>query len=142
MEQPEYNLFHRERVEAEYPPLVERYGLGLTTWSPLSSGLLTGKYADGIPAGSRGALPGYEWLHDELTDGELNAKVKALQEIAGELGCTMAQLAIAWCARNPHVSTVITGASRPSQVVENMAALDVIGRLDDEILARMGAIVR
>lgn len=141
MEQPEYNLFHRERVEEEYRPIIERYGLGLTTWSPLASGLLTGKYASGIPEGSRGALPGYEWLRKKLTDAELNAKVRALQEVAADLGCTMAQLAIAWCARNPHVSSVITGASRPSQVVENMASLEVLERLDEEVLTRIEAVV-
>lgn len=140
MEQPQYNLLSRERVETEYLPIVERYGLGLTTWSPLASGLLTGKYLDGIPEGSRGSLEGYEWLRRALTNEKPNAKVRELKTIADELGCSLAQLAIAWCAHNPHVSTVITGASRPSQVVENMAAIEVLGRLDDEIMARVEAV--
>jgi len=137
MEQPEYNLLGRTRVEEEYRPLVERFGLGLTTWSPLASGQLTGKYLDGVPEGSRGALAGYEWLREQLTDERRNAAVRQLKTVADELGCSLAQLAIAWCARNPHVSTVITGASRPAQVRENMAALEVLDRLDDEVLARI-----
>jgi voltage-dependent potassium channel beta subunit len=139
MEQPEYNLLSRQKVETEYLPIIERYGLGLTTWSPLASGLLTGKYLDGIPEGSRGSLEGYEWLRRALTNEKGNAKVRELKAIADDLGCSLAQLALAWCAHNPHVSTVITGASRPSQVVENMAALEVLGRLDDEIIARIEA---
>src|SRR5690606_17521332 len=121
MEQPEYNLFNRRRVEREYARLYDEIGLGLTTWSPLASGLLTGKYLDGIPEGSRAALPGYEWLRDLLSDPARNAKVRRLAEIADDLGCTLAQLSLAWCARNPRVSTVITGASRVEQVEENMA---------------------
>lgn len=140
MEQPQYNLFHRERVEKEYARLYEEIGLGLTIWSPLASGLLTGKYLDGIPEGSRGTLPGYEWLRDRLTDEESNAKVRALKSLADELGCTLAQLAIAWCALNPRVSTVITGASRVEQVHENLRALDVLGELDDATVARIDAI--
>ncbi|MHB1508149.1 MAG: potassium channel beta subunit family protein [Acidimicrobiales bacterium] len=139
MEQPQYNLFSRERVEQEYRPIIERHGLGLTTWSPLASGQLSGKYLDGIPAGSRGALAGYEWLRASLTDSGRNAALRKLKAIADELDCTMAQLAIAWCAHNPHVSTVITGASRPSQVAENMASLDVLSQLDDEMIARIEA---
>ncbi|PJF45394.1 MAG: aldo/keto reductase, partial [Candidatus Thermofonsia Clade 3 bacterium] len=111
---------HRDRVEKEYARLYEDIGLGLTTWSPLASGLLTGKYNDGIPADSRANLPGYEWLKAMLTDPKRLAIVRALQPIANDLGCTMSQLAIAWCVKNPHVSTVITGASRVSQVHENM----------------------
>jgi len=140
MEQPQYNLFNRQRVEEEYRPIIERHGLGLTTWSPLASGQLTGKYVDGIPDGSRGSLPGYEWLRQSLTDADRNAKVSALKAVADELDCTLAQLAIAWCARNPHVSTVITGASRPSQVTENMAALEVLDQLDDGLVARIEAV--
>ncbi len=139
MEQPQYNLFNRARVEQEYRPIIERHGLGLTTWSPLASGQLSGKYLDGIPEGSRGALEGYEWLRSSLTDRGRNGKLRELKSIAAELDCTMAQLAIAWCARNPLVSTVITGASRPSQVVENMESLDVLSRLDDEIIVRIEA---
>ena len=140
VEQPEYNLLERGRVEREYLPVLERHGIGLTTWSPLASGQLTGKYLDGIPEGSRAALAGYEWLRPELTDERRNDRVRALKQVADDLGCSLAQLSIAWCARNPRVSTVITGASRPEQVSENMAALEVMGRLDDEVLARIEAI--
>ncbi|MEY2422548.1 MAG: hypothetical protein QOI95_2615 [Acidimicrobiaceae bacterium] len=142
MEQPQYNLFERRRVEREYARLYEDIGLGLTTWSPLGSGLLTGKYLDGIPDGSRATLPGYEWLKDYLTDPERNAKVRKLKEVADELGCTLSQLSLAWCAKNPHVSTVITGASSAAQVHENMGALDVLSRLDDDLMARIKTIVR
>ncbi|MHB1782079.1 MAG: potassium channel beta subunit family protein [Acidimicrobiales bacterium] len=141
MDQPQYNLLHRERVEKEYARLYEDIGLGLTIWSPLASGVLTGKYLDGIPEGSRGALPGYEWLRDRLTDATAHAAVRSLKSVADELGCSLAQLAIAWCAVNPHVSTVITGASRVEQVHENLRALEVMPKLDAEILARIDAIV-
>ncbi|MHB1987199.1 MAG: potassium channel beta subunit family protein [Acidimicrobiales bacterium] len=140
MEQPEYNLLARTRVEKEYSPVIERYGLGLTTWSPLASGQLTGKYLDGIPEGSRGSLQGYEWLKPSLTDEQRNTKVRALKEVADSLGCSLAQLSIAWCAHNPNVSTVITGASRPEQVTENMDSLQVMERLDKEVIARINAI--
>jgi voltage-dependent potassium channel beta subunit len=140
-EQSQYNLLSRRRVEREYARLFAEVGYGATTWSPLASGLLTGKYRDGIPEDSRGALEGYGWLAEELTDERALARVERLRPIADELGCTMAQLAIAWCATNPNVSTVITGASRPSQVTENFAALDVIPRLDEEVLARIDAAV-
>ena len=139
VEQPEYNLINRQKVEHDYVPLYEDYGIGLTTWSPLKSGLLSGKYLDGIPEGSRGALPAYDWLGDTLTNAEANARVQKLVPIAAELDCTLAQLAIAWCAANPNVSTVITGASRASQVTENMVAMEVLERLDDEMLARIDA---
>ena len=128
------------RSRQEYARLYDDIGLGLTTWSPLASGLLTGKYIDGIPDGSRAALPGYEWLQGMLTDDRRNKKVKAFKEVADELGCTLAQLALAWCAKNPHVSTVITGASRAEQVHENMKALDVVSRLDDDVLQRIDEI--
>jgi voltage-dependent potassium channel beta subunit len=141
MEQPQYNLLARDRVEKEYARLYTDIGLGTTIWSPLASGLLTGKYRDGVPADSRGSLAGYEWLADRLTDGESVAKVENLRPIADELGCTLAQLAIAWCASNPHVSTVITGASRPAQVTENFKALDVLEQLTPEVLARIDAAV-
>jgi voltage-dependent potassium channel beta subunit len=141
MEQPQYNLLARDRVEKEYARLYTDIGLGTTIWSPLASGLLTGKYRDGVPADSRGSLAGYEWLADRLTDGESVAKVENLRPIADELGCTLSQLAIAWCASNPHVSTVITGASRPAQVTENFKALDVLEQLTPEVLARIDAAV-
>ena len=133
MEQPEYNLFHRERVEVEYAPLYDEIGLGLTTWSPLASGVLTGKYNDGVPPGSRATVKGYEWLAQRIVDPEKIARVRDLVPIANELSCTPAQLALAWCLKNPHLSTVITGASRPEQVVENMRALDVAARLDADL---------
>ena len=132
-EQPQYNLFERRRVEREYARLYEDTGLGLTTWSPLASGLLTGKYIDGVPEESRAALPGYEWLKDPLTNERRNGQVKELMMVADRLGVTVAQLAIAWCAANPRVSTVITGASRPEQVVENMGALAALEQLTPEL---------
>ncbi len=139
VEQPQYNLLARDRVETEYARLYDDCGIGLTTWSPLASGVLTGKYLDGIPEGSRASLPGYEWLRDMLTDATTNARVRRLVPVADDLGCSLAQLAIAWCARNPHVSSVITGASRVEQVHDNMAALEVLERLDEEVLARIDA---
>jgi voltage-dependent potassium channel beta subunit len=141
VEQPEYNLFRRRKVEVEFARLYEDIGLGLTTWSPLASGLLTGKYLDGVPEDSRAALPGYGWLRDQLTDPDRNAKVRKLAAVADDLGCSLAQLSIAWCLRNPHVSSVITGASRVEQVHENLAALDLLDRLDDEAVARIEAAV-
>lgn len=139
VEQPEYNLFHRARVEEEYAPLYRDLGMGTTTWSPLASGLLTGKYAQGIPEGSRGTLKGMEWLRKGLTDAEKNAAVQRLKPVAEQLGCTLAQLAIAWCLKNPHVSSVITGASRPEQVRENLMALDVAKKLDAAVMSRIDA---
>ena len=140
MEQPQYHLFHRQRVEKEYARLYEDIGLGLTTWSPLASGLLTGKYRDGIPAGSRGAMESMSWLREQLQEPQRNAAVGELATIAQELGCTLAQLAIAWINRNPRVSTVILGASRLSQLQDNLGALAVTPRLTPEILARIDAI--
>ncbi len=141
MEQPQYNLFERKRVEREYARLYDDWGLGLTTWSPLASGLLSGKYADGIPDGSRASLPGYEWLRDFVTDPKKNAQVKELAVVAERLGVTSSQLAIAWCAANPHVSTVITGASNVEQVHENLKALDALAQLTPEVLAEIAEIV-
>jgi voltage-dependent potassium channel beta subunit len=139
-EQPQYNLFHRERVEHEYARLYDDIGLGTTTWSPLASGLLTGKYNSGVPADSRAAVKGYEWLADRIQDSSKIAKVRALAPIAQELSCTLAQLALAWCLKNPRVSTVITGASRPSQVKENMQARNVVPKLSPDVMARIDAI--
>jgi voltage-dependent potassium channel beta subunit len=141
VEQPQYNLFIRKRVEEEYARLYEDLGLGLTTWSPLASGILTGKYLGGLPEGTRASLPGYEWLREELTDKSRNAKVQQLKTVADELGASLAQLSLAWCAANPHVSTVITGASRVEQVHENLGALPVIERLTAEVLARIDRIM-
>ncbi|MGA0830340.1 MAG: potassium channel beta subunit family protein [Nitriliruptoraceae bacterium] len=139
-EQPQYHLLHRERMEVEYRRLFDDTGYGTTTWSPLASGMLTGKYLDGVPDGSRAALPGYEWLAERLKDPRHNDRIRALIALAGELDASPAQLAIAWCAANPDVSSVITGASRPAQVVENMGALAVLPRLDADVMARIDGI--
>jgi voltage-dependent potassium channel beta subunit len=141
VEQPEYNLFHRSRVETEYKRLYEDLGLGLTTWSPLASGLLTGKYREGIPKDSRGAIERMQFLVPGLTDKAKNEAVAQLGEVARDLGCTTAQLAIAWCARNPRVSTVITGASRVAQVEENLKAADIVPKLTPAVLERIEGIV-
>jgi voltage-dependent potassium channel beta subunit len=139
VEQPQYNLLVRDRVEQEYAPLYDEIGLGLTIWSPLASGLLSGKYLDGVPEGSRATLPGYEDLASMLTDPATNQRVRNLRGVADELGCTLAQLSLAWCAANPHVSSVITGASRVEQVHENLAALEVLPKLTGNVLARIDA---
>ena len=141
MEQPQYNLLHRERVEIEYARLYEDIGLGTTTWSPLASGMLTGKYNNGIPKDSRGSLKGYGWLKDALTDKDRLAKVKKLAPLAKELGCTLAQFGIAWCAKNPNVSTVITGASRVEQVRENLKAIEVLPKLTEDVMNQVDKIV-
>jgi aryl-alcohol dehydrogenase-like predicted oxidoreductase len=141
MEQPQYNLLHRKRVEQEYARLYEDIGLGLTTWSPLASGLLTGKYRNGIPADSRGAVESYAFLRELLTDAGKNSLVGQLEGVAKDLGCTLAQLALAWCLKNPHVSTVITGASRVSQVAENMKAVEIAARLDAGVLERINTVI-
>jgi voltage-dependent potassium channel beta subunit len=137
MEQPEYNLLHRERVEHEYAPLYREFGMGTTTWSPLASGLLTGKYDAGIPADSRLATPGYEWLGQMLAGDEGRvrlAQIRRIGKIAADLGLTPAQFALAWCLKNPHVSSVILGATKPQQLRENFTALDAVGRLDAGVL--------
>jgi voltage-dependent potassium channel beta subunit len=144
MEQPEYNMFHRQRVEVEYARLYEELGLGTTIWSPLASGMLTGKYGQGIPEDSRVNLRGYEWLREDFESEEGQSKIRKaeqLKPVAEELGCTLAQLALAWCLKNPDVSTAITGASRPEQVVENMAALEVAPKLDEAVMERIEAIL-
>lgn len=142
MEQPEYNMFRRERVEVEYLPIYKELGYGTTTFSPLASGLLSGKYNKGIPEGSRFALQGYEWLKESMYKPDLIDKVRQLGELAADLGCTTAQLAIAWCLKNPNVSTVITGASRPEQVQENMKAVDVVPKLTPDVMERIEAILK
>ncbi len=134
MEQPQYNMFVRDRFEKEYAPLYSELGYGTTIWSPLASGVLTGKYNDGIPEGSRVTAKGMEWLKDAAITPERIEKVRKLQPIADELGCSLAQLGLAWCLTNPNVSTVITGASRAAQVTENMKALEVAPKLTPEIL--------
>lgn len=141
MEQPEYNLFHRDRVEVEYAPLYEEIGLGLTTWSPLASGLLTGKYRHGIPPGSRAEVRGYEWLRKQVSDGRLNDIVANISVVASDMGCTVSQLALAWCLKNPNVSSVITGASRVEQVIENMKAIEVMPRLERDTLKQIEDLV-
>ena len=144
MEQPEYNMFNRKRVERHYAHLYQEIGLGTTIWSPLDSGILTGKYNQGIPKDSRLDLDGLDWLREGYESQEGKEKIKKvgqLMPIAEELGCTMAQLALAWCLKNPNISTVITGASKPEQVVENMAALDVVPKLTDEVMERVDVIL-
>jgi aryl-alcohol dehydrogenase-like predicted oxidoreductase len=137
VEQPEYNLFHRARVEREYAALYRDPGIGLTTWSPLASGLLTGKYLGGIPEGSRGSMPRMAFMVEKLTDKKRNAAVASLAELARELDCTLAQLALAWCLKNPNVTSVITGASRVSQVEENMKAAEVAAKLGAGVMERI-----
>jgi voltage-dependent potassium channel beta subunit len=140
MEQPQYHLFHRKRVEKQYLRLYEDMGLGLTTWSPLASGLLTGKYKAGVPDDSRGARRDMAFLVEGLTHEAKNAAVARLEPIAADLGCSLAQLAIAWAAKNPRVSTVITGASKLSQLQSNLAAAEIIPKLTPEVLKRIDEI--
>jgi voltage-dependent potassium channel beta subunit len=137
MEQPQYHLFHRKRVEQEYATLYDDLGLGLTTWSPLASGLLTGKYRKGVPQGSRGAVKGMGFLVEGLTNKAKNTAVTQLETIASDLGCSLSQLAIAWVAANPRVSTVITGASKLTQLQDNLGAVDVIAKLSPEVMTRI-----
>lgn len=138
MEQPQYNMFHRNRFELEYAPLYKELGYGTTIWSPLASGLLTGKYNNGIPEGSRASLKGYDWI---ITPDHIE-KVKQLAPIAADLNCTLAQLALAWCLKNPNVSTVITGASRAAQVDENMKSLSVVDQLTADVMEKIEAVLQ
>ncbi len=140
MEQPQYNMFHRQRVEAELAPLCKELGLGLTTWSPLHFGILTGKYNEGIPEGTRASLPDYTWIRDSITPERIDA-VRKLGEVAGNLGLTSAQLAIAWVLRRKEVSSVITGATKPVQLQENLAAADAVVKLSDEVLEKIEQIL-
>ncbi len=135
MEQPQYNLLEQHRFSADYDIVYRDYGYGSTTWSPLSSGLLTGKYNEGIPAGSRGSLPNLAWLREHLTDADKLKRVAALQPIAEQMGASLAQFSLAWCLQNPHVSTVITGASRIEQLHENMKALNFTDKFTPEVMA-------
>ena len=140
MEQPQYNLLHRQRVEVEYERLCEEIGLGLTIWSPLASGILTGKYNSGIPKDARVNLKGYEWLRDLVDSEEGRQKISKtiqLKQLADEIGASLAHLSIAWCLLNPHVSTVILGASSQAQLKENIAALEWVGKLDTEIINKI-----
>ena len=145
MEQPQYNMFHRERVEKEFAPLYDTVGLGTTIWSPLASGLLTGKYNDGDPGGTRISLKNYEWLREQFETNEARkrlTKVKRLAAVANDLGTTLPRLALAWCLKNPRVSSVITGASKPAQVKENMKAGELVDKLDDQVMKKIETILR
>ena len=142
MEQPQYHLFHRKRVELEYARLYDDMGLGLTTWSPLASGLLTGKYRGGVPEGSRGAMENMAFLRDNLLSPEKNAAVEKLEAIARDLGGTVAQLAVAWVNNNPRVSTVILGASKLNQLQSNLGALELAPKLTPEVLAKIDEITK
>ena len=144
MEQPQYHMFHRERVENEYAHLYDEIGLGTTIWSPLASGLLTGKYNKEMPKDTRATLEGYEWLRHRFEDEEAVqriAKVGKLMNIADDLGVSMAQLALAWTLKNPNISTTITGSSKPEQIIENMKAIDVVSQLDDDVMEKIDEIL-
>ena len=140
VEQPVYNLFQRHRFGREYEPVYKDRGYGSTTWSPLASGLLTGKYNDGIPKGSRGALEGFGWLQDQLTDADRLAKVAALVPLAQDMGATLAQFSLAWCLQNPDVSTIITGASRVEQLNENMQAAAFVDKFTADLMREIDEI--
>jgi voltage-dependent potassium channel beta subunit len=145
MEQPQYNMFERGKVEREFLPLYEKVGLGTTVWSPLASGLLTGKYNEGDPGDTRISMPMYSWLRQQFESDEVRnrlTKVKELAKVAGDLGVTLPKLALAWCLKNPNVSTVITGASKPEQVRENMKAGEVVAQLDDGVMKRIESILQ
>nr|WP_290729964.1 aldo/keto reductase [Halobacteriovorax sp. JY17] len=143
VEQPQYNLLHRERVEKEYSGLYEKYGMGTTTWSPLSSGILTGKYGNGIPEGSRLSLDKFSWLKEmyETPEGKMKLKIaNELQDLAVKRGISLAQLSLAWCLKNPNVSSVILGASRLEQLEDNLKSLDVLHLLDTELMEEIEVI--
>jgi voltage-dependent potassium channel beta subunit len=144
MEQPQYNMFERDRVEREYDRLYSEVGLGTTIWSPLASGILTGKYRDGVPEGSRMSLPDYRWLRERVESPQGQANVRKaieLEDVARELGIPLAQMAIAWCLNNPHVSTVILGASNARQLAQNLASLDQVPRMTDDVLEKIEAVL-
>jgi voltage-dependent potassium channel beta subunit len=144
MEQPQYHMFHRRRVEEEYAPLYDEIGLGLTIWSPLAGGLLTGKYDDGMVPGTRASHPGMEWLREELVGTRARPRVEAVKKLrpfADRLGCTRAQLALAWCLKNRRVSSVITGATRREQVAENLGALNVVEKLTEDVMREIDALL-
>jgi voltage-dependent potassium channel beta subunit len=145
MEQPQYNMFEREKVEREFLPLYEKVGLGTTVWSPLASGLLTGKYNEGDPGNTRISMPMYSWLRQQFESDEVRRrleKVKQLAKVAGDLGVALPKLALAWCLKNPNVSTVITGASKPEQVRENMKAGEVVDQLEDGVMKKIESILQ
>ncbi len=145
MDQPQYNMFYRDKVEREFAPLYKGIGLGTTVWSPLASGLLTGKYNDGVPDDSRLSMENYDWLREKLVESERGKeklrKVQKLSKVADGLNVPMAQFALAWCLKNPNVSTVITGASKPEQVTENMKAVEVIDKLTPDVMERVEEIL-
>ena len=145
MDQPQYNMFQREKVEEEFAPLYDEIGLGTTIWSPLASGLLTGKYNDGVPEGSRLSLEKYDWLREKLLETEIGRqklnKVKELAEVADGAGIPMPQFALAWCLKNENVSTVITGASKPEQVEQNMKAIEILDQMTPDIMERIEEIL-
>jgi voltage-dependent potassium channel beta subunit len=140
MEQPVYNMFERQRFSPEYQRVYRDYGYGSTTWSPLASGLLTGKYKGGIPKDSRAMLKGYDWLQGDVTDTDRLAKVSELEPLAKEMGASLAQFGLAWCLQNPYVSSVITGASRVEQVRENMKAIEFTDKFTPELMAQIDEI--
>jgi len=142
MEQPQYNLFERYKMENEFLMIFKTVGMGTTIWSPLASGLLSGKYTEGIPEGSRFAIKGFDWLKDRWMKENFLEKVRSLNELAQELGITLAQLSIAWCIRNPDVTTAILGATRKEQLIENLKALDAVTLLSGEVINRIEAIVQ
>jgi aryl-alcohol dehydrogenase-like predicted oxidoreductase len=142
MEQPQYNLFERAKVEVEYSEIYKNVGLGTTIWSPLASGLLSGKYNNGIPKGSRFSLEGFEWLKDAWVAEEKLKKVKKLSELAEKLGMTTATLSIAWCLKNPNVSTVILGATKKQQLNENLKSLDAMKFLTSEVMEKIEKIMQ
>ncbi len=137
MEQPQYNMFHRERFELDLKPLFDRFGLGTTIWSPLASGLLTGKYNEGMPKGTRAGMKGMEWLKDSILDKAKITKVKKLAKLADKVGISMPHLALAWCLKNPNVSTIITGASKVNHLKENLKTIDIVNKLDTEIMEKI-----
>ena len=142
MEQPQYNLFERDKIEKEFLEIYKNVGLGTTIWSPLASGLLTGKYNDGIPKGSRFALEGFDWLKERWVMDEKVKKVKKLSELAAKLNVSTASLSIAWCIKNPNVSTAILGATKKGQLLDNLKALDVVAFLTPDVMEKIETIMK
>lgn len=141
VEQPEYNLFHRQKMECDYLKIFRDIGLGTTIWSPLASGLLTGKYNDGVPEDSRINIPGFDWLKEKVLVEEKIEKVKKLKSVADKLDTSLATLSIAWCIKNPHVSTAILGATRKEQLLQNLGSLELYTKLDDGLMKEIDAIM-
>jgi aryl-alcohol dehydrogenase-like predicted oxidoreductase len=142
MEQPEYNMFHRNKLENEFLQIFKTVGLGTTIWSPLASGLLTGKYNDGVPEGSRMAIKGFDWLADKTLTEEKISKVKRLKAVADKLSTSLAVLAVAWCIKNPNVTTAILGATKKEQLTENLKALDIYPKLSEDIMNEIETIIQ